>query len=154
MFVLTVLFRAWPLFIVQLSFRRPTIMYEGLLVARRHCEEKWSGNIEINRPVRWMRVTNKRREMGNRAIPCSSLPLLYNGKIVTLEWACFATEYLPPFEREMIFFWDSSRVDWGIFSPLFFCSILIFYMQLLFYWHCFDSFVFVILTHHLFYFTK
>lgn len=61
----------------------------------------------IGRRDEW--VTNKRREMGNRAILSSSLPQFHNGKMVTLEWACFATKDLPRLACKMIFFWDSSR---------------------------------------------
>lgn len=60
-------------------------------------------------------VTNERREMENRAILSSSLLPFHNGKIVTLECACFATEDLPSLESKMIFFWDSTRVDWRMF---------------------------------------
>lgn len=67
----------------------------------------------IGRRDEW--VTNKRREMGNRAILSSSLLPFHNGKIVTLECACFATEDLPSLESKIIFFWDSTRVDWRMF---------------------------------------
>lgn len=52
-FVWAVLFGARLLSVVQHSFSRPPIMYEGL-VALRQRREKWSGKIEINRPARWM----------------------------------------------------------------------------------------------------
>lgn len=64
-------------------------------------------------------MTNKRREMGNRAILSSSLLPFHNGKIVTLECACCATEDLPSLESEMIFFWDSTRVNWRMLFFLF-----------------------------------
>lgn len=64
----------------------------------------------IGRRDEW--VTNKRREM---AILSSSLLPFHNGKIVTLECACFATEDLPSLESKIIFFWDSTRVDWRMF---------------------------------------
>lgn len=76
----------------------------------------------IGRRDEW--VTNKRREMGNRAILSSSLLPFHNGKIVTLECACFATEDLPSLESKIIFFWDSTRVDWRMF--FFSCSVLLY----------------------------
>lgn len=68
-------------------------------------------------------MTNKRREMGNRAILSSSLLPFHNGKIVTLQCACFATEDLPPLESKTIFFWDSARVNWRMLVSL--CSIFL-----------------------------
>lgn len=60
----------------------------------------------IGRRDEW--VTNKRTEMGNRAILSSSLLPFHNGKIVTLECTCFATEDLLLLGSKMIFFWDST----------------------------------------------
>lgn len=59
----------------------------------------------IGRRDEW--VTNKRTEMGNRAILSSSLLPFRNGKIVTLECTCFATEDLLLLGSKLIFFWDS-----------------------------------------------
>lgn len=129
----------------------------------------------IGRRDEW--VTNKRREMGNRAILSSSLLPFHNGKIVTLECTCFATEDLPSLESKIIFFWDSTRVDWRMFfffllrPPLcfslshflslcflfvFFCShhlalsACYFFLAPPISWYFLDSFVcFVILTHHI-----
>lgn len=104
--------------------------------------------------------------MGNRAIFSPSLPQFHNGKTVTLEWACFATEDLPPLECKIIFFWDSSRVDWQMyFSSCFillfvsssyhiffcrllqspFCSFCMFCSCIFFSWNYLDFFKFVLL---------
>lgn len=58
----------------------------------------------IGRRDEW--VTNKRTEMGNRAILSSSLLPFRNGKIVTLQCTCFATKDLLLLGSKLIFFWD------------------------------------------------
>lgn len=110
--------------------------------------------------------------MGNRAILSSSLLPFHNGKIVTLECACFATEDLPSLESKMIFFWDSTRVNWRMLFFLFLCSIFLYVsptslLYLFFFYFFFfcchhpvpasilisehfpDSFVCVLTTHHI-----
>lgn len=49
--------------------------------------------------------------MGNRAILSSSLLPFRNGKIVTLERTCFATEDLLLLGSKLIFFWDFIGVN-------------------------------------------
>ena len=93
MFVPTVLVESGLYLLSNIHLRDLQLCMKGCRWHRGSAERNGLVKLRsIGRRDEW--VTNKRREIGNRAILSSSLPQFHNGKIVTLEWACFATEDL------------------------------------------------------------